>query len=86
MTPELRATMQPSDQKKYDDIYRFQFPEADKYDGGPRFCGKEPGICAGNHCRSVHFRLADAAGQLAANDQAHRSAPGGTVERKETHE
>lgn len=67
MTPELRATMQPSDQKRYDDIYRFQFPEAHKYDGGPLYCGKEPGICASNHCRSVHFRLADAAG--ASNNQ-----------------
>lgn len=59
MTPELRATMQDSDQKRYDDIFAFQFPELEKYHGGPRFCGKQPGICAGNHCRSVHFRLAD---------------------------
>ena len=67
MTPELRAMMQESDQKRYDDIFAFQFPDLEKYKGGPRYCGKEPGICAANHCRSVHFRLADAAGQLAAN-------------------
>ncbi len=74
MTPELRAMMQERDQKRYDDIFAFQFPELEKYHGGPRFCGKEPGICSGNHCRAVHFRLADAAGQLAANEKLSHAA------------
>ena len=75
MTPELRAMMQERDQKRYDDIFAFQFPELEKYHGGPRFCGKEPGICSGNHCRSVHFRLADAAGEFAANDAGEQPPP-----------
>jgi len=60
MTPALRATMTPNEQKQYDDIFAFQFPDIEKYNGGPRYCGKKPGICASNHCRHVHFHEAAA--------------------------
>lgn len=62
MTPAFRATMQESDQKRYDDIFAFQFPDIEKYSGGPRYCGKKPGICSSNHCRALHFYEADTKG------------------------
>jgi len=54
MTPELLATMPNNHQEKYKMAFAFQAPRPELYDCGPRYCGKKPGVCSGQHCREIH--------------------------------